>query len=70
MKFIKLTNVKETYFINCDRIHHISANGSITYVVFDGVGNYATVDQTPEEILELIKKEDILNETIHRRTGN
>jgi hypothetical protein len=63
MKFIKLTNKEETYFINCDKIHHISANGGNTYVVFSGVGNYVAVDQTPEEILELIKKEEVTNES-------
>ena len=57
MKFIKVTCNKETYYINCDKIHYIKRLKDVTLIDY-GMDNYALyVDQTPEEILELIKKE-------------
>lgn len=58
MKFIKLTYKEATYFINCNKIHIISKHGDTTWV---NLGNEETefkVDQTPEEIMELINGEN------------
>ena len=57
MKFIKLTYTEGTrvveYTINCDRIKAITQNEDVTMV---DVGiSKLKVDQTPQQILELIQ---------------
>jgi hypothetical protein len=54
MKFIKLTNQKTTYLINCDKIHLISKHGDVTWVNLGDSESEFRVDQTLEEIIELI----------------
>lgn len=54
MKFITLTNGKVTYIINCDKIHLISKHGDTTWVNLGDSESEFRVDQTPEEIIELI----------------
>jgi hypothetical protein len=58
MKVITLTyTYKETiveYTINCDKIHLIIKHGDITWVSLGDLESDFKVDQTPEEILELI----------------
>ena len=61
MKFITLTYTNERavieYFINCDKIHLISNNGGFyTWVNLGDSESEFKVDQTPEEIMELINE--------------
>ena len=60
MKFIKLTYKNERavieYFINCDKIHLIANHGTpYTWVNLGDPEAEFKVDQTPQEILELIQ---------------
>lgn len=59
MNFIKLTYTTERtvtdYTINCDKIYIISKHGDVTWVNLGDSECEFKVDQTPEEILELIK---------------
>ncbi len=55
MKFITLTYTGVTYFINCDKIHLISKHGDTTWINLGDSESEFRVDQTPEEIIELIK---------------
>jgi hypothetical protein len=58
MKFIKLTYTDERevieYIVNCDKIHFISKYKVLTWVHVGDSESEFKVDQTPEEILELI----------------
>jgi hypothetical protein len=60
MKFIRLTytdkktSFKLEYIINCDKISVISNHGGMTWVEFGHSDSAFKVDQTPEEIIELI----------------
>jgi len=53
MKFIKLTYAEKTYFINCDKIRYMKRLEDVTLIDFT-IDDALYVDQTPEEILELI----------------
>ena len=59
MKFITLTHTNEhgviEYTINSDKIHFISKYGDITWVNLGESELEFKVDQTPQEILELIQ---------------
>ena len=60
MKFITLTYTNERtvieYFINCDKIHLIANHGGLyTWVNLGDSEAEFKVDQTPQEILELIQ---------------
>lgn len=54
MKFITLTHQKTIYFINCDKIHLMSKHEDATWVNLGDLESAFRVDQTPEEIIELI----------------
>ena len=54
MKFITLTYKEATYFVNCAKIHTITKAGDTTWVNLGDSESEFIVDQTPEEILELI----------------
>ena len=58
MKIITLTYTDKSravkFLINCDKIHLISRDGSQTWINLGNENVEFRVDQTPEEILELI----------------
>jgi hypothetical protein len=54
MKFITLTNQNGTYVINCDKIHLISNHGDVTWINLGNNESEFKVDQTLEEVIELI----------------
>ena len=58
MKFIRLTYTDhrrfQEYIINSDKIHLISKHGDVTWVNLGDSESEFKVDQTPEEIIELI----------------
>ena len=59
MKFITLTYTNERtvieYIVNCDKISFISKHGDNTWVNVGDSENEFKVNQTPQEILELIQ---------------
>jgi hypothetical protein len=57
MKFITLKKGETTYLINCDKIHLISIHRDTTWINLGDSESEFRVDQTPEEIIELIKLE-------------
>lgn len=56
MKFIKVTG-KPPIYIAVDKITAIyhSKNSGHTRIKFDGTDNYATVNEPPEQIMQMIK---------------
>lgn len=56
MKIIKLTQGKIIYYVNCDQIHRIAKYGEITWINLGNEQLEFKVDQTPEEIVQLINE--------------
>lgn len=55
-KFIKLSQINGTIFVNMDLIESMSRDGSMTNLYYPGDNNsYYRVMETPEEILEAMK---------------
>lgn len=60
MKFITLTRTERgttiEFFINCDKIHLIIKHWDATFINLGNLDFEFKVDQTPEEIMELINE--------------
>ncbi|WP_257824244.1 hypothetical protein [Aggregatibacter actinomycetemcomitans] len=55
-KFIKLSKINDTIFVNMDLIESMSRDGNMTNLYYPGDSNsYYRVTETPEEILEAMK---------------